>query len=77
MVHDGHITELHGFYFDDGQWIYFYAVAAAYSTLAEMGQLALSHPPDSGVWRAKDYGLGELVKGRAFWPDRGRANAAS
>lgn len=28
-----------------------------------MGRLKLIYPPDSGVRRAEEYGLGELVKG--------------
>ncbi|MGH3823490.1 MAG: hypothetical protein ACRDRA_11775 [Pseudonocardiaceae bacterium] len=62
-VHQGHITKCCGFYFDDGQRIWFHPAAAAYSTLVEVGRLELIYPPDSGVWRQADYGPGELVKG--------------
>jgi hypothetical protein len=63
-VHDGHITEYCGQYFDDGERIRYWAAEKALQTLAEVGpRLELTYPPDSGVWRAKDYGHGELVKG--------------
>ncbi len=62
-VHDGHITESRGFYFDDGQRVSWHTVNCGFQTLAEVGRLELTYPPDSGVLRAKDYGPGELVKG--------------
>ncbi len=62
-VHEGHITEYCGFYFDDSRRIWFHSAEAAYSTLAEVGRIQLTYPPDSGVHRRKDYGPGELVYG--------------
>jgi hypothetical protein len=63
-VHDGHITEFCGQYFHDGEPIRYWAAEDALQALAEVEpRLELIYPPDSGVWRAKDYGPGELVKG--------------
>ena len=62
-VHDGHITEYCGFSFDDGQRVSWHTVECAFQTLTEVGRLELIYPPDSGVWRVKDYGPGELARG--------------
>ena len=51
-VHDGHVTEFCGFYFDNGERIRYGAAENALQALVETGRLALTYPPGSGVLRA-------------------------
>ena len=69
-VHDGHITEYCGFYFVEGQRVSWHSVECGFQTVAEVGRLELTYPPDSGVGRAKDYGPGAGER-RALHPARG------
>lgn len=58
----GAISEFWGKYFDGGERIWRLAEAAL-ANLVELRRVELIYPPDSGVWRQKDYGPGELVYG--------------
>jgi hypothetical protein len=62
-VHDGHITECCGFYFDEDRRVSWHTAEVGFQTLTELGRIQLTCPPGSGALRTAEYEPGELVYG--------------